>query len=80
MEEIISLAADEYSKKFSSPLDALAKENELFTRENHLHAHMHSGHVQGKFLEMLSIIIKPQRILEIGTFTGFSALCLSKRA
>ncbi len=78
MEDIISLAADEYSKKFSSALDAISEENELYTKANHPHAHMHSGQVQGKFLEMLSIIIKPQRILEIGTFTGFSALCLSK--
>ena len=39
---------------------------------------MLSGHLQGKFLEMVSCMIKPQRILEIGTFTGYSALCLAK--
>ena len=39
---------------------------------------MLSGHVQGKLLEMISRMIKPHRILEIGTFTGFSALCLAK--
>lgn len=76
--EINSIAADEYSKKYSSPLDAISLENELFTIANHPHAHMHSGHVQGKFLEMVSLMIRPERILEIGTFTGFSALCLSK--
>ena len=39
---------------------------------------MLSGHVQGRFLSMLSNLIRPQRILEIGTFTGYSALCLSE--
>ncbi len=39
---------------------------------------MLSGKVQGKFLEMVSLMIKPKRILEIGTFTGYSAICLAK--
>jgi caffeoyl-CoA O-methyltransferase len=39
---------------------------------------MLSGHVQGRFLEMISRLIQPRRILEIGTFTGYSALCLAK--
>lgn len=39
---------------------------------------MLSGHIQGKLLEQLSKIISPQNILEIGTFTGYSAICLSK--
>lgn len=39
---------------------------------------MLSGHVQGKFLEFISYMIRPQNILEIGTFTGYSAICLAK--
>jgi predicted O-methyltransferase YrrM len=39
---------------------------------------MLSGHLQGKVLEFLSWMIRPRRILEIGTFTGYSALCLAK--
>lgn len=39
---------------------------------------MLSGHLQGKMLEMISCMIQPRRILEIGTFTGYSALCLAK--
>jgi predicted O-methyltransferase YrrM len=39
---------------------------------------MLSGKWQGKFLEMISMMIKPTKVLEIGSFTGFSALCLSK--
>ena len=39
---------------------------------------MLSGHLQGQVLRMLSIMIKPERILEIGTFTGYSAICLAE--
>ena len=39
---------------------------------------MLSGHLQGKLLEMISCMIQPRRILEIGTFTGYSAFCLAK--
>lgn len=39
---------------------------------------MLSGHLQGKLLEMISHMIRPRRILEIGTFTGYSALCLAQ--
>jgi predicted O-methyltransferase YrrM len=39
---------------------------------------MLSGHLQGKFLEQISFMIRPENILEIGTFTGYSAICLSK--
>ena len=49
-----------------------------FTRANHPEHQMLSGHLQGKFLEMASCMIRPRRILEIGTFTGYSALCLAK--
>ena len=39
---------------------------------------MLSGKVQGKFLEIISTMINPEKILEIGTFTGYSAICLAK--
>jgi caffeoyl-CoA O-methyltransferase len=51
------------------------------TREtwlNKLYPRMLSGHLQGAFLSMISQMIKPNRILEIGTFTGYSALALAK--
>jgi predicted O-methyltransferase YrrM len=48
------------------------------TRASHTNAHMLSGHVQGKFLTFLSNLMRPARILEIGTYTGYSALCLAK--
>lgn len=76
--ELVNQKAEQYAKLNTSPLDFVLDEIESHTLTNHPHAHMLSGHVQGKFLEMISRMIKPARILEIGTFTGFSALCLAK--
>jgi predicted O-methyltransferase YrrM len=53
-------------------------EIEEYTLQHHPHAHMLSGHVQGKVLEFFSCMVQPKNVLEIGTFTGFSALCLAK--
>lgn len=50
-------------------------------RETHMEVlkpRMLSGHLQGRVLSMLSHMIKPERILEIGTYTGYSALCLAE--
>jgi caffeoyl-CoA O-methyltransferase len=76
--ELIHPLVQEYAEQFSSAEDALLKEVNEFTLKNHPEYHMLSGHLQGKFLEMASMMIKPRRILEIGTFTGYSALCLAK--
>lgn len=78
MPEIISDTANKYATSFSEPTDNLLKEIEQFTLNNHAHSNMLSGPLQGKVLEMLSKLIKPEHILEIGTFTGYSALCLVK--
>ena len=43
-----------------------------------LYANMCSGHLQGRLLKMLTRMIKPKRVLELGTFTGYSALCLAE--
>lgn len=76
--ELVNIAAEEYAAKFSSPEDELLRTVNLHTTQVHSHAHMLSGHVQGNFLTLLSCVLKPKRILEIGTFTGYSALCLAK--
>ena len=44
----------------------------------HLRPRMCSGHLQGRMLKMFVRMIRPQRILELGTFTGYSALCLAE--
>ncbi|MEP7254342.1 MAG: O-methyltransferase [Ferruginibacter sp.] len=76
--ELINYKVENYAKGNTTPLDELLGEIEVYTLTNHPHAQMLSGHVQGKVLEMISCMIRPARILEIGTFTGFSALCLAK--
>jgi caffeoyl-CoA O-methyltransferase len=76
--ELINPLVQEYAEKFSSAEDVLLKEVADFTYANHPESQMLSGHLQGKFLEMGSMMIRPRRILEIGTFTGYSALCLAK--
>ncbi|MBK9424766.1 MAG: O-methyltransferase [Bacteroidetes bacterium] len=57
--------------------DILAKLNRE-TQAKVIMPRMLSGHLQGRVLSMLSHMIKPQRILEIGTYTGYSALCLAE--
>ena len=76
--EFIAPEIDEYCGEHTSP------ENELLSklnRETHakvLQARMLSGHLQGRFLAILSQMIQPNNILEIGTYTGYSALCLAE--
>src|SRR5215203_4731913 len=76
--EIVNPSAHAYSEKYTSPEDLVLKEIADFTFCNHPKSHMLSGHVQGKLLEMISYMINPARVLEVGTFTGYSALCLAK--
>lgn len=75
---IISPEAEAYALLFTSADDALLTEIEEYTKAHHPHAHMLSGQVQGKFLAFLSTILRPKYVLEIGTFTGYSALCLAE--
>lgn len=74
--EFIHPSAEKYAVAFSSKEDELLQEINEQTQQ-HAHAHMLSGQVQGNFLTLLSNLIKPKYILEIGTFTGYSALCLA---
>jgi len=67
-----------YSDVFTTPADPLLQIILDETRATHPKANMLSGEVQGQFLSMLSCMKKPMHILEIGTFTGYSALCLAK--
>jgi caffeoyl-CoA O-methyltransferase len=67
----------DYAETYSSPESALLKEINDYTNQHHSDPVMLSGHLQGKLLEMLSWMIRPKRILEIGTFTGYSAIALA---
>lgn len=68
----------QYIEQHSTPenpvLAALNRETHL----KHLLPQMVSGHQQGLLLELLSSLLRPRQILEIGTFTGYSAICLAK--
>lgn len=57
-----------------SYLDTIEHRTGLYT----INPRMLSGHVQGRFLSFISHLIQPKRILELGTFAGFSALCLAE--
>ncbi len=76
--DLIHPLVQSYAEKHTSPEDALLQEINSFTSAQHKEPQMLSGHLQGKVLEMLSCMLRPKRILEIGTFTGYSALCLAK--
>ena len=72
------MTINEYIEQHSSPESEVLKK---ITRSTHLEVinpRMLSGHVQGRVLSMLSKMIQPKRILELGTFTGYSALCLAE--
>jgi caffeoyl-CoA O-methyltransferase len=69
---------NDYSENHTSPeSDLLAKLNRQ-THAKILQARMLSGHLQGRVLSMFSQMIRPDRVLEIGTYTGYSALCLAE--
>lgn len=76
--ELIHPKVQEYAEAHTSAEDTLLKEITDYTYKEHDDPQMLSGHLQGKVLEMISCMIRPKRILEIGTFTGYSALCLAK--
>ena len=76
--EILNSELQLYAELHTSP------ENELLrtiNRDTHAHVlmpRMLSGHLQGRVLAMISKMIRPRRVLEIGTYTGYSALCLAE--
>ncbi len=76
--DLINPLAEAYAETYTSPEDSLLEEVAEYTRTRHSESIMLSGKVQGKVLEMISCMLCPTAILEIGTFTGYSALCLAK--
>ena len=68
---------DQYIEAMSSPQGELLHELERETYLRIINPRMISGHIQGKLLEMLVRMLRPRRILEIGTFTGYSAISMA---
>ena len=68
---------EKYIHENSSPEDTLLHELDRETHLRVLNPRMISGHIQGKLLELIVKMFRPKSILEIGTFTGYSALCMA---
>ncbi len=67
-----------YTEQHTSPESPLLKKLDRETNLKALYPKMISGHLQGRLLSMFSNMIRPHRILEIGTYTGYSAICLAE--
>jgi predicted O-methyltransferase YrrM len=76
--EFIDQKLDDYVCLHTTEEDDLLKELNRQTHLKILQPRMLSGHFQGRFLSMISKMIQPTSILEIGTYTGYSALCLAE--
>jgi len=76
--EFISKDLEQYVEQHSTPESDLLKRLDRETHAKILMPRMVSGHIQGRFLSMISHMIKPLIVLEIGTFTGYSAICIAE--
>lgn len=81
MDKFINMLSEElnqYVEEFTSHEDKILHELQRETNLKVLYPRMLSGSVQGKFLEMISHMIRPEFILEVGTYTGYSAICFAR--
>lgn len=69
---------EQYARLFTSPESDLMQDLNRETHIKKLMPRMLSGHMQGAFLSMISQMLRPKTILEIGTYTGYSAIALAK--
>ncbi|MEY3728357.1 MAG: hypothetical protein RL098_1834 [Bacteroidota bacterium] len=76
--EFISPELQQYVTEHSSAVSPLLSQIDRETHLEVLQPRMLSGHFQGRVLSMLAQLLKPTAILEIGTYTGYSALCLAE--
>ncbi|MBL7839593.1 MAG: O-methyltransferase [Cyclobacteriaceae bacterium] len=76
--DITNPAIQKYSEDHTSAENDLLKKINRDTHANIMMPRMLSGHMQGRILSMISCMIKPSVILEIGTYTGYSALCMAE--
>lgn len=69
---------EQYLRDYSTPEDLLLEDLYRQTHIRFVNPNMSTGHLQGMILQFLSQMIKPETILEIGTYTGYSAICLAR--
>ncbi len=74
----INPAAEAYAEQYTSSEDDVLTSLRLFAQSHHAEPHMLSGHVQGKFLEIITKLMQPLHVLEIGTMVGYSTICLAR--
>ena len=74
--DFIDSGIQDYSNKFTTKTNKNLENLERETYLKTIQPRMISGFFQGRFLSILSQMIKPKNILEIGTFTGYGTLCL----
>ena len=72
------MTIDEYIEQHTAPEPDYLYRLWRATNIHMLHGRMASGHLQGRLLKMLVTMIRPQNILEVGTFSGYSALCMAE--
>jgi predicted O-methyltransferase YrrM len=75
---LVDVEINKYIENHTTPANGILERIERDTYLRSIFPRMLSGHVQGRFLAMISKMIRPESILEIGTFTGYSAICLSE--
>ena len=78
MTKIINNKIEDYIEKNSSKEPQILKDLNKETYLKVLNPRMLSGHIQGRFLSIITKLIKPKKILEIGTYTGYSAICMAE--
>ena len=76
--DIVDPQMADYAAAHTSPETPLLKKINRDTHASVLKPRMLSGHLQGRLLSMISHMINPWSILEIGTYTGYSAICLAE--
>lgn len=75
---LVSTEIEQYIAQHSTPEQPVLRELNRETYVKVQMPNMLSGHLQGQFLEMITKMLQPKRILEIGTFTGYSGICLAQ--
>ena len=76
--DVVAKQAEEYAADHTTPMPALLEEIERFTLTKTPHPSMLTGRVEGRFLQFVVQLCGAQRIVDIGTFTGYSALAMAE--
>ncbi|MFN8240492.1 MAG: O-methyltransferase [Bacteroidales bacterium] len=75
---MIDRLTEEYVIKHSTPEDPVLEDLFRQTHIRFVNPNMASGHIQGRFLELITRMIRPGKVLEIGTYTGYSSICIAR--